>query len=192
MTHGERDLTDTCVDQLVYRLTDQFHFFPHDRGSKLQDIITKESARAKALEQQPIFIVCIGAHLYLGPHVDLEQQLVANYNKLITFAQQQFQLNNVDYRFIPLTPTLKTCDIHLPNGRIEIRNVSTSYHFPHIHAMKQELYRLLPNELILPTFDALDQRPDAHSWWDCLHFCIPGPLQILPIFLSHLMLIGKL
>lgn len=191
MLHEEkRSFSETCVDQVIFRASDTFHFFSHDRGDPLDKIIASETQLAAQFGQQPTFIVCIGPHLYRSRKPNSGAGLVANYSNLIQYAQFQFELNHVPFRFIPLTP-VHSCNLRR-NTTMVWNNVTGQYHYPHIPAMKQELYRLLPNELILPVYDALDQRPEAHNWSDCLHFCMPGALQILPIFLSHLLVIGKL
>jgi hypothetical protein len=189
MIHGERDLNLTCADLVSFRLSDSFTLFPYDRGDKLDVIIESELARS-GVKTVPLFVICVGAHVW-SKEVTMEAQLVAGYSTLITHAENVLNKYQAKYLWVPLTPP-HSCEIHLSATQIEFRNVSQSFHFPHVKAMKRELYRLVNKSLILPVFDALDQRSEAHTWWDCLHFCMPGPLQVVPLFLSHLLLTGSI
>jgi hypothetical protein len=210
----------TCIQQISYALSDTLvgrEFGVYNRGRSMSDIV--QQLRNK---NNSVIVISAGAHIFEGFEsvmaevAQIIQQIRSSASGL-TFAWRTQQpghrlcgLATAPSHY--LQEVSDTCIHTLIKGalssKLTLLSASGRSLFTSIHTQGESVYNyakfpeydysasaVFANDLQQPVLhlEPLYYRADAHSGnGDCLHYCLPGPLDVAAILLHHMLVIGEL
>ena len=190
-----------CIRRFSYEPSDTLvgkQYGGRNRGERLDQIVSRHLNLSQSYNRSLLVLPSFGAHIVVP-----KDESIAIFAAVMNEATSFLNIHRVPYLWLLQLPAHPNCSRKLEpfdfnHSEAQILNF-TYYNWDSRDIYKwrnfvfyPEIARTVVGEArLIDTFDPLLRRMDGHTTLDCIHWCVPGALEIIPIILNHMLVNDK-